>query len=101
MGIGEEDAVGGLPDGDFGDVADVELAGAGAVVLQGQVAQALVAGAGEQLQVAGDVGVEVGVEQADLGGGREFEGADFAGVGDDGDEALLDGGLCCRWRAWW
>jgi hypothetical protein len=42
----------------------VKFAGAGSVVLQGEVAKALVARAGEQLQVAGDVGVQVGVEQA-------------------------------------
>ena len=65
FGVGEEDAVGGLPDGDFGDVADVEVAGAGAVVLQGEVAEALVAVGGEEFEVAGDVGVEGGVEEAD------------------------------------
>ncbi len=32
FGVGEEDAVGGFPDGDFGDVGDAEVALAGASV---------------------------------------------------------------------
>ena len=89
LGIGEENAVGGFPDGDFADVTDVKLAGSAAVVLQREVAKTLVARAGEQLQVAGDVGVQVGVEQADLSSGGEFHGADFTGLADDGDDAFL------------
>ena len=93
FGVGEEDAVGGLPDGDFGDVRELEFAGAGAVVVDGEVAEALVAVGVDELEVAGDVGVEGGVEEADGGGGGELEGADFACVGDDGDEGALVGGF--------
>ena len=91
--IGEKDAVGGLPDGDLGDVGDAEVAAAagsvGGAIEEGEVAEALVAGASEEFQVAGDVGVEGGVEQDDGGGGGEFEGADGAGVGDYGEEATV------------
>ena len=105
--VREEDAVGGLPDGDFGDVAQFEFAGAGSVVLDGEVAEALVAVGVDELEVAGDVGVEGGVEEADGGGGGELEGADFAGVGDDGEEALRSWALSRRrgrrdefWSRW-
>jgi hypothetical protein len=54
------------------------------------VAEALVAGAGEEFEVAGDVSVQGGVEQGDGDVLCQFEGADLAGVGDDGEEALLD-----------
>ena len=55
------------------------------------MAEALVAGAGEEFEVAGDVGVEGGVEEGDGDGGGEFEGADLAGVGDDSDVAAVGG----------
>ena len=57
------------------------------------MAEALAAVVGEELEVAVDVGLEGGVEEADVGGGGKFEGADGSGVGDYGDEALLGGGL--------
>ncbi len=43
----------------------------------------------EQFEVAGEIGVEAGVEEADLCGRGEFDGANGAGVGDDGQEALF------------
>ena len=65
------------------------------------MAEALVAVAGDELEVAGDVGVEGGVEEADFGGWGEFEGADVAGVGDDGEEVFFGGGYGFgRGRGW-
>ena len=93
FGVGEEDPVGGFPDGDLGDVADAEVALACAAVWrtiqQSKVAEALAAVVGEQLEVAVDVGFERVVEQADGDGGGELEGAGGAGVGDDGEEAAV------------
>ncbi len=57
------------------------------------MAEALVAVGVEELKVAVDVGVEVGVEQPDLGGWSEIYGADVAGLGDDGDDAFFGSGL--------
>ena len=57
------------------------------------MAEALVAVGVDELEVAGDVGGEGGVEEVDGGGGGELEGADFAGVGDDGEEAALEAGF--------
>ncbi len=86
---GQEDAVGGLPDGDLGDVGDTEVAGAGSVVLKGEVAESLTAVGGDELKITGEVGVEGGIEESYLGGEGELEGADGARVGDDGEEAAL------------
>ncbi len=91
-GVGEEDAVGGLPDGNLGDVADVEVARAASVVLQGEVTEAFTAVVGDEFEVAGEIGVEAGIEESNLRGGGEFEGADGSGVGDDGEETMLGGG---------
>jgi hypothetical protein len=78
--VGEEDAVSGLPDGDFGDVGNAEFARTGAAVGKGQVAETPGAVAGEEFEVASDVLMECCVKQADGGGGSEFEGANFAAV---------------------
>ena len=98
MGVGEEDAVGGLPDGDLGEVGDTEVAAAagGAFVEEGEVAEAAAAAPVEELEVVGEVGAEGEVEEADGGGGGELEGADGsclgAGVGGDGEEVSLGHG---------
>ena len=92
-GIGEEDAVGGFPDGDFGDVGDAEVALAGAAIEQGEVAEALAAVVGEQLEVAVDVALEGGVKELDGDGGGELEGAGGAGVRDDGEETAVGFGV--------
>ena len=85
--VGEENAVGGLPDGDFREVGEAELAGAGAGVIEGDAADGLVAVGVEQLEVLGEVVVGGGVEEADGESGGHLEDADFAGVGGYGDEA--------------
>ena len=53
------------------------------------MAEALVAGVRDELEVAGDVGVEGGVDEGDGDALGELDGADLAGVGDDGEEAVL------------
>ncbi len=72
----------------MGVLGDGDLGAAGVGGLGEGLDEAL-GGAGDELEVTGEVGVECGVEEADLRGGREFEGADCTGVGDDGEEALL------------
>ncbi len=90
--VGEEDAVGGLPDGDLREVGDLQAAGAGSYIGEGKATQALVAVGVEELEIVVDVGVEGGIEEAYLGGAGELEGANGAGVGDDGEEGPLDDG---------
>ena len=57
------------------------------------MAEALAAIVGEQLEVAVDVTLEGGVEQADGDGGGELEGVGGAGIGDDGEEAAVGFGV--------
>jgi hypothetical protein len=88
---GENDAVGGLPDGHFADVADVEIAIAGASGGEGHAANILIAGRGDEAEVAADFQFKIAVENADGGGGIQVDAADFTGVGDEGDFLGFDG----------
>jgi len=96
LGVGEEDAVGGLPDGDLGEVGDAEVAAAagGAFVEEGEVAEAAAAAPVEELEVVGEVGEEVSLGHGGGGGGAVGgRGSVGGGVGVDGadvDGADLD-----------
>ena len=91
-GFGEDDAVGGFPDGDFADVADVELARAAAEGVEGEMAEAGGVVGAEEFEVAVELGLEAGVERAHAKGGGELDDADCAAGGDDGEvEAVGDG----------
>ena len=110
FGIREEDAVGGFPDGDFGDVGDAEVALAGAAVEQGEVAEALAAVVGEQLEVVVTSVSSAVSSRRTVTAEVSSKVRVVAGVGDDGEEALASAlasalagpgewGARCRWRA--
>ena len=88
----EDDAIGRLPDGNFADVADVELAIAGAFCGEGHAAEILLADGGEQVKILADFVGEVGLGELDGDGGSEFDAADFTGIADDGSEVNFEGG---------
>ena len=88
----EDDAIGRLPDGNFTDVADVELAIAGAFCGESHAAEILLADGGEQVKILADFVSEVGLGELDADGGSEFDAADFAGIADDGGEVDFEGG---------
>ena len=91
---GDEEPVGGFPNRHFGQEREAQQARAKTVVGEGEVAGAFRAVLVEELEVGVEVGAEGGVEQADARVGREEQGAGGAGVGDDGEEALLECGSC-------
>ena len=57
----QNDAIGGFPDGNFADVADVELAVAGAFGGEGHAAEILLADGREQVKILADFVGEVGL----------------------------------------
>ena len=89
---GQDDAIGGFPDGDFADVADVELAIACAFGGEGHAAEILLAHGGEQVKILADFVGEVGLGELDGDGGSELDAADFARIADDGGEVNFEGG---------
>ena len=91
-GIGEEDAVGGLPDRDLGEEGDAKIARSGASVGERQVAKAFVAIAVQEFEVGIEVGAQGCVEEANDSSGGELEGSGGAGVGEDGEEATIEEG---------
>jgi hypothetical protein len=82
----QNDAIGRLPNGDFADVADVELAVAGAFGGESHAAEILLADGGEQVKILADFVSEVRLGELDGDGGSELDAADFAGIADDGGE---------------
>ena len=89
----KDQAVGGFPDGHFADVADAELALAGAEGVEGEMAEAGGVVGAEEFQVAVELALQAGVEGSDAEGGGELDDADCALGGDDGEVgAFEDGG---------
>ena len=88
----QDDAIGGFPDGNFADVADVELAIARAFGGEGHAAEILLAHGGEEVKILAYFVGEVGLGELDSDGGSEFDAADFAGIADDGGEVDFEGG---------
>jgi hypothetical protein len=88
----QNDAIGSFPDGNFADVADVELAVAGAFGGEGHAAEILLADGGEQVKILADFVGEVGLGELDADGGSEFDAANFARIADDGGEIDFERG---------
>ena len=80
----KDDPVSGLPDWDFADVADKDIARAFAAGGDGHLTDIFVAGAAKQGHVTRHFAVHIRFEDAHGGCGSEVEGVEFAGVGDQG-----------------
>ena len=89
----EQNPVGRLPDRYLADVADAQLARAGPVVLNRQMPQPLIARAGQQLQIARHVLVQVGVQQRHRGRRCQLHGAHLAALADHRNQPLLLNGF--------
>src|ERR1700722_13522403 len=83
--VGKDDAIGGFPDRHLADVTDVEIAITRAGGGKGHAANILIAGGGDESEVAADFELEIGVEDADGSGGIEIDAANFSCVGDERD----------------
>ena len=66
VGFGRKnDAIGGFPDGDFADVADIEIAFAGAGGRNGHTADVLLACGSDEAKIAADFELKIVIEDAD------------------------------------